>query len=349
MKAVFHFSFLIYYLPVKKLLAVLAIISIGVISWYQYSIRPVDADDKTRRPVTILSGLSVNDIGWLLKKKGIIRSVPAFSLYVRWHGAESSLQAGDFLLHRGMSVAEIIRTLQTGFLKESAITIPEGFTVRDIDRLLSQKELIKDGDFLDCAATCDLSAYAFLPREKSIASRGGLVEGYLFPETYFVVAEEFTAKNFLERLLKTFRERVINDLGPELAASGRTLHEIVTMASLIEEETRTGAERPIVSGILWKRLDSGQGLGADAAIRYALEKPTAEITAKDLNADSPYNLRKYKGLPPGPIANPGLSSIKAALHPEDSKYWYYLHGKDGVIRYAETNEEHNRNKTMYLK
>ncbi|MBI2636449.1 endolytic transglycosylase MltG [Candidatus Peregrinibacteria bacterium] len=332
----------------KKLLAVLAIAGISVISWYQYSIRPVDADDKMLRSVTILSGLSVSDIGWLLKNKGIIRSAPAFSLYARWHGAEASLQAGDFLLNPGMNVAEIVLSLKRGLSEESAITIPEGFTVKDIDQLLSKKELIKAGDFLRCAAACDFSAYEFLSGEKVGAFKGGLVEGYLFPDTYFVVAEEFTAKNFIERLLTTFRERVIVGLGPELEQAGRTLHEIVTMASLIEEETRTGAERPIVSGILWKRFDAGQGLGADAAIRYALEKPTAEITVKDLDADSPYNLRKFRGLPPGPIANPGLASIKAALHPEDSKYWYYLHGKDGVIRYAETNEGHNRNKALYL-
>lgn len=345
---IFRLPFTIYHHGVRKPLILFAAAVVSFCAWYFPSIRPLDSADATRRPVTVLSGLSVSDIGWLLKNKGIIRSATAFSLYARWHGAEESLQAGDFMLNSGMNVAEVVRALQRGFSEESAITIPEGFIVKDIDQLLSKKGLIKEGDFLGCAAVCDLRAYEFLSVDSGIASIGGQVEGYLFPETYFVVAEGFTAKNFIERLLTTFRERVIVGLGSDLEASKRKLHEIVTMASLIEEETKTGAERPVVSGILWKRFDAGQGLGVDATIRYVLGKQTDAITAKDLEVDSAYNLRKYRGLPPGPIANPGLASIKAAMHPEDSKYWYYLHGKDGVIRYAETNEEHNRNKALYL-
>ena len=105
----------------------------------------------------------------------------------------------------------------------------------------------------------------------------------------------------------------------------------------------------MVSGILWKRFDEGMGLGVDAAIRYILDKPTAVLTRVDLEVDSPYNLRKYRGLPPGPIANPGIRSIEAALRPQASDYYYYLHGTDGVIRYAVTNDEHNENKARYLR
>jgi UPF0755 protein len=140
----------------------------------------------------------------------------------------------------------------------------------------------------------------------------------------------------------------VTELSTDIAASGRSLHDVVTMASLVEEESRIDDERPIVAGILWKRLANGVTLGVDATVRYIVNKPTSAITRADLDIDSPYNTRKLGGLPPGPIANPGLASIRAAIRPEESQYWYYLHGKDGQIRYAETNEGHNANRAKYL-
>ena len=332
----------------KKLLIILAIILSSVVGWYEFSLRPVDAADDSRRPVTILSGLSVGDIGGVLEKRDIIRSARAFSLYVRLHGLSTALQAGDFLLQKSQSVPQIVATLQSGKSAEISVTIPEGFTVADIDALLVQKGLITAGAFTACAQMCDFSGYHFLPAVGAIAKRGGKVEGYLFPDTYLVFRQNFNADEFLKRLLDTFRKRVVSGLANDLATSKHALHEIMTMASLIEEETKTDEERPVVSGILWKRLTAKAGLGVDATIRYVLEKPVDVLTRADLDVDSPYNLRKYRGLPPGPIANPGMASIKAALHPQESTYWYYLHGKDGIIRYAETNDEHNRNKVLYL-
>ncbi len=333
----------------KKLIFIVALLMIAAIGWYKWSLRPLDSSDDVRRPVTIQSGLSVSDIGALLELKSVIRSARAFSLYARIHRSQSGLQAGDFLLRASQGVPEIIDTLRSGKSEEIGITIPEGFAVSDIDALLAKKGLITAGSFTACAQTCDLSSYEFLPKVSVLSKRGGKVEGYLFPDTYLVFSQKFSAEDFLKRLLETFRKRVVAGLVTDLKSSKYSLHEVITMASLIEEETKAGDERPVVSGILWKRFEAEQGLGVDATVRYSLDKPTDAITAKDLEIDSPYNLRKFRGLPPGPIANPGLSSIKAALHPEDSKYWYYLHGKDGVIRYAETNDEHNRNKALYLR
>jgi UPF0755 protein len=242
-----------------------------------------------------------------------------------------------------------MQTLRKGYSEEVSVTIPEGFTVKDIDALLAKKGLIEAGAFTLCAQTCDLSGFGFLPAGVAVAKRGGKVEGYLFPDTYLVFSQRFDSQEFLRRLLETFRTRVVAGLQEELKASGRSLHENITMASLIEEETKSDNERATVSGILWKRLKANSGLGVDATNRYILEKPTAALSVADLEIDSAYNLRKYRGLPPGPIANPGLKSIVAALHPTDSEYWYYLHGKDGVIRYARTNDEHNSNKARYLR
>lgn len=339
---------ILYHVLVKKLLALILISIFGALVWYRLSLRPVNPSDDARRPVTIDQGLPVRGIAERLEEEGIIRSARAFTLYVRLRGFPSQLQAGDFLLHPSMTVEQVVDALRRGFSDEVTVTIPEGFTVKDIDALLAKKGLIAEGEFTACAQRCDLSGFSFLPQGGANAARGGRVEGYLFPDTYFVVAEGFTAETFLIRLLGTFRSRVVAGLADDLHASPRSLHQIVTMASLIEEEAKTNEERPVIAGILWKRLDAKQGLGVDATIRYILEKPSAAITVKDLLIDSPYNLRKYRGLPPGPIANPGLASITAALHPIDSKYWYYLHGKDGIVRYSETNDEHNQNKQLYL-
>ena len=265
------------------------------------------------------------------------------------------MSAGTYLIPRDASFSDIAEWLSSGEGKETVVTIPEGYTIAQIDALLAAMDLIEEGELLECVQTCDFSSFAFLPSAEGLAlspsanSGQARVEGYLFPDTYFVDVTTFVPKFFLERLLGTFRTSVIEGLATDMEVSGRPLHEVMTMASLIERETRTNEERPVVSGILWKRFDSGRGLDVDATVRYILEKSTGTLTKEDLEVDSPYNTRRYRGLPPGPIGNPGLASIRAALDPEDSLYWYYLHDQDGNIRYAETNDEHNLNKAKYLK
>lgn len=331
------------------------VIVIGIIAlgggylWYLHSLSPVDASSGTSKVVRIEKGSGVKKIAAVLQEEGMIRSPFAFGFRAKRLGAETELQAGAFLLKSSMSVDEIIQALRTGSTEEGAVTIPEGFTVKDIDALLTEKQLIKAGALIECARTCDFSSYGFLPSVQGLAPRGGRLEGYLYPDTYFVAVDGFEPKDFLDRLLKTFESRIIEPHLKDIAKSKRSLHELVTMASLIEEETRTQDERPIVSGILWKRFDANTGLGVDAAVRYIVEKQTEPLTTKDLEIDSPYNLRKYRGLPPGPISTFSVGSFEAALKPKESTYWYYLHGKDGVIHYAETNDQHNENKYKYLR
>lgn len=336
----------------KKLLAIISIFAIilwsGYRFWYMLAMRAAGDVGDPGIIVEIPKGSSTREIADILEEKDVIRSSFAFTRHVLGSGDAARLQAGSFVLRPSMNTAEVAEALATGSGQEAPVTIPEGFTVSDIDLLLAEKGLIQPGELQECAVLCDFSAYAFLPKVAGLAERGGKVEGYLYPDTYFV-AGDLDPEAFIERLLSTFEERIIKNLSKELAASTRSLHEIVTMGSLIEEETRTNTERAVVSGILWKRFDEGMGLGVDATVRYILQKPTAALTTADLNTDSAYNLRKYRGLPPGPIANAGIGSIKAALQPQESPYWYYLHGKDGMIRYAVTNEEHNLNKAKYLK
>lgn len=333
-------------MKIIRILAFLFLLSFGTTIFFLQTVPQGRSIGKIR--IEIAAGQPVHAIATLLREKGLIRSALLFRLYLRSKGQDRSLRTGSFLLSPDASYAEIVKALVSGEGRDVAVTIPEGYTMREIDALLASMDLIGAGELLACAGGlprevgCDFSRFEFLP------SRGSRLEGYLFPDTYFVAVQKLVPQLFLERLLATFEERVVEGLQTDLRVSGRSLQEVITMASLIERETRTAEERPIVSGILWKRFDAGTVLDVDATVRYALGKMTGPLTKEDLEEDSPYNTRRYRGLPPGPIANPGLASINAALHPEDSPYFYYLHDREGHIHYAITNEEHNLNKAKYL-
>jgi len=333
----------------KRILIFIVVVSFAGIFWFVHALGPVDASSQVRHTIKIESGLSVKVISDLLHERGVIRSPFVFTKYVQLKGQTGELQAGKFVFRSSMSVKEIVGVLKSGKADEAIITIPEGYTVSQIDALMMEKGFSGTGEILSCALECDFSSFDFLPYVSGLAERGGKVEGYLYPDTYYVAKEDFHPKFFIERLLTTYRKKVVELYGEDIQKSGRTLHEIITMASLIEEETVTDVERALVSGILWKRFDDGRGLGVDATVRYILNKPSEAITVADLNTNSPYNTRKFRGLPPGPIANAGIESFVAALFPQESEHWYYLHGSDGKIRYAVTNEQHNINRSLYIK
>lgn len=332
----------------KKIFLYIIVISAGFACWYFYATSPIGGEG-IRKKAIVEPGWSTTHIADHLQEEGFIRSALGFRLYVRSQQLDGTLQAGVFLLLKSQSVSEIVEVLRTGKAEEVIATIPEGYTVLDIDNLLFSMNLIEKGEVVRCSQECDFETYDFLPVNiKGLAQRGGRLEGYLFPDTYYVQEEGFVAKFFLERMLNAFRNKVLTDNADAIIASGRDLPELITMASLIEEETRKEVERDVVSGILWKRFDDGRGLGVDATVRYILNKQTEVITHGDLNSNSAYNTRKFRGLPPGPIANPGLPSILAAAQPKSSRYWYYLHGNDGQIYYAVSNEEHNTNRYYHI-
>ena len=336
----------------KKLFILFCIVGLLCSGWFWINTRPFDVKKTNDILVKITAGQSVSSIALSLHNASVIRSPLAFKVYAKIVGASTKLRAGAFFLRPSQSLGEIIEILETGATKQISITIPEGYTVADIDRLLASKGLGEPGAIIDCAFRCDFSTFEFLPT-KPAGSRelgyGSRLEGYLFPETYFVDVGDYQPKFFIERMLGTFRSRIITPYAAEANRSGRSLSDLVIMASLLQEESRGEKEPPIVAGILWKRLASGMSLGVDATIRYALSKPTAVLTKADVDADFAYNTRVHRGLPPSPIANPGEIFFVAALRPIISTYWYYLHGNDGRIHYAVTNDEHNVNRARYLR
>jgi UPF0755 protein len=245
-----------------------------------------------------------------------------------------------------MNMPEILETITTISSTETVITIQEGLTIADIDEKLTNLGLITDGDFKKAVKNFkDYDNYNFLNKE-ILSTLEYPLEGYLYPDTYFVDSMNFKSEQLIKKMLDNF-EKKFETLKDIFKNQERSMHEIITMASILQKEVRTKKDYQIVAGILWKRLDSGWHLGADATILYATKKKNLDIA--DLDIDSPYNTRRYTGMPPGPICNPDIEHIKAALTPTESEYWYYLTTLDtGEVIYAKTNEEHNKNKAKYL-
>ena len=324
------------------LLLALFISLMGGVFWWKWNSRPI-SDDKTPIRIVIPRGRSASQVAQELYKKGLIRSPFVFKFYVQLTGKTKNIQAGEFQLSPNLSIPEILEVFSKGPL-QLWVTVPEG---------LRREEIA--GRFIEGLEMQGAQAETF--GQEFLESSEGK-EGFLFPDTY-LFPRNATASAIVKVMNQTFEKKIDDELRGVIAKSDFTLEETITLASIIERETKTSEERPIVAGIFMNRIDIGMGLQADATVQYAVasERCTVDsgqcnwwpiLTKEDLAIDSPYNTYKFKGLPPAPIANPGLSSIKAAIYPEDSDYFYYLHDPGGKIHYAKTLSEHNENVRKYL-
>jgi len=296
--------------------------------------RAVDFEDTGKVIFEVESGETASQVGSNLESAGLINSSYGFSSYLEGENLSESIQAGRFSLSPSMTGVEIIEILTNQGAGEIVFTIIEGWTIANIDEALTEEGLIETGEFTACTETCDFSEYTFLPES---------LEGYLFPDTFFLDASTFSTESFIKTLLDNFKSKTI-----ELTASEeRTFEEIIIVASIIEKEVITEEDRAMVSDIIWRRLDAGWMLGMCSTINYITGE--SEITQEDIATDSPYNTRIYAGLPPTAISNPGLSAIQAAANPETNDYWFFLTATEtGETIYAVSNEEHEMNKATYL-
>ncbi len=295
-----------------------------------------NSDSDVRVSINIPKGSSLKRISEILYEGEIVSDTFAFQAYIKWNKLDKKLQAGEYIIQRNLKFSEIATMLQNGRTSEIKITIPEGSTIMQIDDILTRKTVIEKGTFSHCASHCDFDI--------SVPN----LEGYLFPATYYISPSSFDDKQFIQRLYNTFKKKIVPHQ-KDIQQSGRTLNEIIIVASMIEREAFADAEMPTIADVIWKRLDSGMYLGIDATTRYALNNWKRPLYTEDFNNESPYNTRKRKGLPPTAISNPGMEAIKAAIYPADSPYWYYLHDRTGQIHFAKNLDEHNRYKQQYLK
>ncbi len=278
--------------------------------------------------VKIEKGITGEEAALLLTEKKVIRSPIVFMAFVRAFGGYRGVIAGDYYFEVPESILQVAIRLTHGEynLTLVRVTVPEGVNTTDIADVLDWKIPSFDREgFLAMAE----------PRE-----------GYLFPDTYF-----FLPNVTNEEIIRTMEENFKNKTDPlreQIAKSGRTFEDVIKMASIVERETIELKDKPIVAGILWKRIDIGMALQVDAPFLYAINKNTFDLTLKDLRTDSPYNTYTRKGLPATPIASPGLESIIASIQPKQTPYFFYLSDKSSNIHYARDFEEHKANKRRYL-
>jgi len=272
---------------------------------------------------------TLDEIAENLKQEHVIRSELLFKAFVVLMGGDKSLGQGDYFFKEPVASWEVAKRISNSEfgLTPLKITIPEGSSIYEIADIL-----------LNNLAEFNAPLFIKLAQEK---------EGYLFPDTYFLFPNT-TPEKVIETFEENFNTR-IKKLEPQIELFGKPLSEVINMAALIEKEARTAESRRIVSGILWERIRLGIPLQVDAPFVYIIGKGSGELTLDDLKIDSPYNTYLYKGLPKGPITNPGLDSIEAAVTPTKTEYLYFLTGKDGEMYYAETHEGHVANKEKYLR
>jgi len=246
-------------------------------------------------------------------------------------------------LNKNMNIKELTEIITQGKVSVTKITVPEGWNLKEIADELEKKKVVNKEDFLNAAAkSYDYPSLKDKPTEVSI-------EGYLFPDTYFFPAN-VTAETVVKNMLSNFENKVDRKILEKGKLQGYTTHEILTIASIIEKEVSEESDRAIVAGLLYKRLNNGIALEVDATINFITGKNNPQSSLEDLAIDSLYNTYKYKGLPPGPISNPGLAAIKAAVNPQNSDYWYYLNRQDTKETIFSKNfEEHLANKEKYLR
>ena len=305
-------------------LCLLLLFTVGVAAVVTFNSPSTNFPTTTR--VVISEGQGVSGMASELLQNNIIRSASFFKLAVVLKGAASSLRAGTYRFSTPLPTMQVVEALKSGAYSNESVTLT-----------------VPEGTDVELMSTVVHSAFPHIATSTFYAAALPY-EGYLYPETYNL-SPKSSADDVIALLRKTFTERAL----PLLPTDAIQERQIVTMASILEREGKSEESMDIISGILWKRIAAHMPLQVDATLEYERGKGSASLTVDDLKKDSPYNTYTRTGLPPTPIANPGLIALKAALHPTKTNYWFYLTGSDGTFHYATTFEQHKQNKARYLR
>ena len=300
---------------------------------------PVHPGDDEAFVYEVPKGSTAGRIGPSLSENELIPSELQWKIFLRSADA-GCLKAGRFEVQRSMSMNQLLETLCGVPLSEDEpFTVVEGWRIVEIDAALAAKGWITQGDYIRIATTKEV--------ETPFEITSPTLEGYLYPETYQVTPDNFNAKVFIERQLDTFNDRFLKANVDNLG--GHSLHDVVVMASMLEREEPNPENRPLVAGIIWNRVGKNWQLGIDATSRYTLDdwNNRSAFLRNLKDPDEPYNTRLRKGMPPGAIGNPTLSSLEAAINPQATEYWYYLHDHQGNLHPARNGDEHDRNRARY--
>ncbi len=312
----------------KKILALIVIIIAVAFIWYQVSLAS-QSDNNEQISFTVEAGQGTSVIADRLESDNLISSSLAFKIYFYLHD-DLTIKAGEYIIEPNTKTKALIVILSEGEVidNEVSVLIREGLSVREINEYLKKEGFMKDDSFLTAAVQ---------------------YEGYLFPDTYRMF-KDFTAEDLITKMRQNFEDKLTPDLREAMEASGRKGEDIIIMASILEKEVRTEEEMKIASGLFWDRLKVGQALQSCATLAYILGVNKPQYSYEDTQIVSPYNTYQHPGLPPGPVSNPGLRAIKAAIYPTKTDYNYFLSRPDtGETIFSVTLEEHNAAKAKYLK
>lgn len=337
---------------------ILLLLLFGVIG-YQYvttSLEPLDTENKTETVVEIPTGSSSKDIARILQDEGIIKSAIVFSYYIRMNN-ETGFQAGNYEFSPSMSLDSIIDQLQEGGTASNyegtKILVKEGTSIDQISDDVAENTEHSKEDFLAAIqnetflAEMKTKYPELLTSALEAENTRYVLEGYLFPATYDF-PEEMALEELIDNMISKMDE-VMEGFYPEIQQSDRSVHDILTIASLVEREGFTLEDRKMIAGVFYNRLAIEMPLQTDIAVLYALDEHKEYISNKDVSVDSPYNLYVHPGFGPGPVNNPSAEAIKATLEPTDSEYIYFLADmKTGKIYYAETYDQHLEYKAEYV-
>lgn len=341
----------------KKIIFILIIFGFvflgGFYFFYQYKINSGAGAATEDILFTIASGEGVKQIAQNLADENLISSKAFFLHYVRSQKKEAGFQAGEYFLNPGLPMKKIISILTEGkaVSREKTIKIIEGWRISNINDYLTNENILSKDEFSRLAKT-KISLWPFSFAKQSFVEElpnSADLEGFLFPDTYRIF-EDADSEAIIKKMLDNFETKLSAEMRADIASQGRTIYEVITMAAIIEKEVRAYADMQIVSGLFWNRIKYGQPLESCATLAYILGEDKPQYTLADTEIDSPYNTYRNQGLPPGPIANPGLNAIKAAIYPKDTEYNYFLSASaSGETIFSKTYDEHLRNKAKYLR
>jgi UPF0755 protein len=320
------------------LLLIVALIG-GAGGWWIYSktVEPYRGYSEPEVFVDIPPGSSTATIAGRLVEAGVVRDTRTFQVALWISGRSRSLRAGEYRFEAPMHALDVIDKIARGDVHRRRLTFREGLTITEMAQVFEERGFGSAADFEKAAGNAAL-IHNLDPDARDL-------EGYLFPETY-ALPRGTTAAALVEQMVEAFENALTPDIRNNAAAAGLTIRQLVTLASLVEKETGTAPERPLVAAVYSNRMKIGMGMQADPTVIYALQKAgryDGNLRREDLQFDSPYNTYRYAGLPPGPIAAPGKASLEAAAKPADVDYLYFVSKNDGSHVFASTLEEHNKN------
>jgi|TARA_B110000495_G_C23031239_1_gene614222 UPF0755 protein len=327
--------------PGQSFVGIVAAVVLGILlAFYSLILLWPQGNPYDSVKVTIPKGASLKEVSATLQDYNIIRNERSFLLAVKTLGYEKDMPAGRFKLVKASTNFDIIDQLVNGIQVNKRVTILEGWTIDIIAEELQDKIGIDPDEFKN-ACKNELLLWKWGISEES-------VEGYLFPNTY-LFSEEEDIQDIIGRMINQFKQRITVEFRDRMKELGMDEKEIITLASIIEGEAIYDRERPVISGVYHNRLNIGMRLQADPTIQYIIEGSPRRLLNKDLKIKSPYNTYLNEGLPPGPINNPGIESIKAALYPVETDYLYFVAKGDGYHTFSRTKEEHNIAKRKFQK